>query len=265
MTSPGDVSNEFKCPVCYNLIIANVLQCSNGHLICSDCASQSKDHKWGLYKCPECRVEMPRFSRCLLAEKIRPTTEFPCDHQGCHAVFLGTEIAAHLRSCLFKLVQCPICPNVVVKSGVLLDHIFSTHELEGYCDSISIPVQKKMYGLSDGMETYLIFVRRLQYEPSANFLSAHIFLLPTAETANNLEKIEVRVHFNKSDESKVWLASQACYLKIWMSDEDTYDNTPNLRMRIDPQLKGRKRDYNSRDVLPCFAPGDLTLSLCALH
>ena len=57
----------YQCPVCLNLPICNIYQCSEGHLVCADCYNKMPAPT----KCPTCknRLSVPP-TRCRTAEQV---------------------------------------------------------------------------------------------------------------------------------------------------------------------------------------------------
>ena len=46
--SPPDLASFFECPVCFDYVLPPIIQCSAGHLVCSNCRPK-------LTCCPTCR------------------------------------------------------------------------------------------------------------------------------------------------------------------------------------------------------------------
>jgi hypothetical protein len=88
---------DFICTICLDLPLNQVMQCSNGHLICQECHQKVLGEA-----CPTCRVEGPR-ARSLVAERVVSTIKFACVSCGQY----------HKREAL----ECPICSTRTCQSN----------------------------------------------------------------------------------------------------------------------------------------------------
>ncbi|XP_020759235.2 E3 ubiquitin-protein ligase SIAH1-like [Odocoileus virginianus] len=102
--SSSDLASLFECPVCFDCALPPILQCPNGHLICSECRSR-------LTRCPTCR-ELLTPIRNLAMEKLAVSVLFPCKYAtfGCEITMPPTEKADHEEHCEFRPCCCP-CPG----------------------------------------------------------------------------------------------------------------------------------------------------------
>ncbi|XP_063704020.1 zinc finger TRAF-type-containing protein 1-B-like [Culicoides brevitarsis] len=58
------VAQLLECPICLDTVRRPIVQCINGHLLCSGCRNKTQ-------QCPVCRVSLEsNTSRCLVAEKL---------------------------------------------------------------------------------------------------------------------------------------------------------------------------------------------------
>lgn len=103
----NDLTSLFECPVCFDYVLPPIIQCQNGHLVCSSCRQK-------LTSCPTCRVPIATNIRNLPMEKLATTMMFPCKYSssGCLASFLYTDKLDHEDSCEYKPYSCP-CPGKV--------------------------------------------------------------------------------------------------------------------------------------------------------
>ena len=102
LTLPKEWADLFKCPVCYDYIIAPpILQCRKGHLVCSNCRLE-------LNRCPICRGPLEDI-RNLVMEKMASTIAFPCkfSSSGCRATILNTDKMQHEEDCQYRPYPCP--------------------------------------------------------------------------------------------------------------------------------------------------------------
>ncbi|GFG32334.1 hypothetical protein Cfor_02729 [Coptotermes formosanus] len=100
----ADVASLFECPVCFGYILPPILQCQNGHLVCSNCRPK-------LTRCPKCRGPLGNI-RNLAMEQTATTVMFPCKYStsGCAVSLLHTEKEEHEEACEFQPYSCP-CPG----------------------------------------------------------------------------------------------------------------------------------------------------------
>lgn len=99
------VKNNFTCPVCFELILLNIYNCSNSHIICNICYSK-------INKCPICRVNL--FYKNIVLEKIINTlisnSYFKCINNmyGCLYFTTNDLLNNHEKICEYKQIKCPI-------------------------------------------------------------------------------------------------------------------------------------------------------------
>ncbi|XP_075394524.1 E3 ubiquitin-protein ligase Siah1-like [Tenrec ecaudatus] len=116
----------FECPVCFDCVLPPILQCQNGHLVCSNCHPK-------LEFCPTCRVLL-RSIRNLALEKLASFVQFPCKYApwGCEKILAHTEKAEHQENCEFRLYSCPF-PGASCKwLGLMNDtmpHLMDKHKI----------------------------------------------------------------------------------------------------------------------------------------
>lgn len=69
--------DELKCPVCLEIVHGKVLQCLNGHILCSACAERIP--RGASYRCPICRASQSpeRLARNLVAEFLVSSLHWP--------------------------------------------------------------------------------------------------------------------------------------------------------------------------------------------
>ena len=108
LTLPKEWADLFKCPVCYDYIIAPpILQCRKGHLVCSNCRLE-------LNRCPICRGPLEDI-RNLVMEKMASTIASPCKFSsfGCRATILNTDKMQHEEDCQYRPYPCPYAYSTV--------------------------------------------------------------------------------------------------------------------------------------------------------
>jgi E3 ubiquitin-protein ligase SIAH1 len=94
------IINVLECPVCMDIMRAPILQCKNGHNICSVC-------KLKLRNCPTCRAEFIE-ARSLALEKLSQILRFPCANSkiGCTEKLPIHNIMKHNISCPYRIHKC---------------------------------------------------------------------------------------------------------------------------------------------------------------
>lgn len=101
----NDLTSLFECPVCFDYVLPPILQCQNGHLVCSSCRQK-------ITNCPTCRVSISYNIRNLQMEKLAPTLLFSCKYSsaGCTKSLPYNNKPEHEELCEFKPYVCP-CPG----------------------------------------------------------------------------------------------------------------------------------------------------------
>ena len=140
-----------SCTICLeaNSEIA-ILQCHNGHLICSVCAYQIRERK-----CPTCKDDLAccQSIRNRAAEDVLSLLPRRCSH--CESMFRDdTERKNHARVCVRRPVDCPFiergCPTRRVPFEEIKTHLRSRHG-DAIVESVSYEatfVQKTEVGSS---------------------------------------------------------------------------------------------------------------------
>lgn len=124
-TTNQELAALFECPVCFDYVLPPIMQCSSGHLVCSQCRPK-------LQVCPTCRGQAPSI-RNLAMERVAATVYFPCRYQsnGCLNALLHTDKIEHEEQCEFRPYSCP-CPGASCKwTGNLdevMDHLLTQHK-----------------------------------------------------------------------------------------------------------------------------------------
>ena len=100
---PEDIPNHFKCPICIEPYIHQVMQCKEGHLICESCWIQLPLPK----KCPSCRADLS-YIRNRAIEDLVAKLPIQCRWRGCSMVCAIEEMAEHQFKCKNKKLPCGI-------------------------------------------------------------------------------------------------------------------------------------------------------------
>ncbi|KAM7286556.1 E3 ubiquitin-protein ligase Siah1 [Ixodes scapularis] len=116
--STSALASLFECPVCFDYVLPPILQCQNGHLVCSSCRQK-------LTCCPTCRGPIGNI-RNLAMEKVANSVFFPCKYSstGCPALLSHSEKPEHEETCEFRPYVCP-CPGASCKWQGSLDQVMA--------------------------------------------------------------------------------------------------------------------------------------------
>ncbi|KAG1334228.1 E3 ubiquitin-protein ligase SINAT2 [Cocos nucifera] len=126
--STKGVLDLFQCPVCSCSMYPPILQCPNGHTLCSKCKSRVNN------RCPSCHHEINNI-RCLALEKIAQSLDFPCSYQsqGCHEIFPYQDRLRHEHQCKFRPYNCPYAGSECSVTGdisTLMLHLTNDHKVD---------------------------------------------------------------------------------------------------------------------------------------
>jgi E3 ubiquitin-protein ligase SIAH1 len=121
----GGVARLFICPMCCDYFLPPILQCYEGHLICSNCLPKAT-------RCAICREPLRKI-RNLAMEQFASIVMFPCKYStsGCAVSLLHTERREHEESCEFwpysSLCQ-GACRKWQGSSEEVVPHLTMSHE-----------------------------------------------------------------------------------------------------------------------------------------
>ena len=105
-----------------------LLQCHNGHTLCSACKTRVHN------RCPTCRQELGEI-RCLALEKIAESLELPCKYSsfGCLEISPYYSKLKHEAICNFRPFSCPYAGyecSVVGDIPFLVSHLRDDHKVD---------------------------------------------------------------------------------------------------------------------------------------
>jgi len=101
------MAESLTCPVCFDLIIPPIYQCTEGHLLCSDCLEKLEASTDRL--CPTCRSKLPeKRIRNLTGDHLAKLIPYPCPnrHFGCEVEVKLDQREEHLKNCQCMAVPC---------------------------------------------------------------------------------------------------------------------------------------------------------------
>lgn len=112
-----------RCMIDSLQLTLSILQCKNGHPLCSACKSKVGN------QCPTCRQELGDI-RCLVLEKVAEKFKHSCKYQssGCPEVLPYSIKSKHEEQCSFRPFNCPYprC-SVVGNISFLVAHLKDSH------------------------------------------------------------------------------------------------------------------------------------------
>lgn len=128
MSSLCGLNDLLECPVCTNSMRPPILQCPNGHTICSSCKHRVENH------CPTCRQELGNI-RCLALEKVAEQLQLPCKYQstGCTEIHPYKSKLKHEELCRFRPYSCPYAGSECLIAGdvpFLVSHLINDHKVD---------------------------------------------------------------------------------------------------------------------------------------
>ena len=92
--------NEFlTCPICYDNITSNILQCKNGHVFCETCTKK-------MDACGFCKY--PISTRNLILEQLLSKHNVSCSHHNCSFICKHELIKNHEKTCEYRPHICPM-------------------------------------------------------------------------------------------------------------------------------------------------------------
>lgn len=99
--SEDSMLSLFECPVCSDSVLPPIVQCRNGHLVCSSCREN-------VDTCPVCREQLDDI-RNLALERIAEKVKFPCKFvtSGCTFMLSAADKLRHQAICRFRSFRCP--------------------------------------------------------------------------------------------------------------------------------------------------------------
>lgn len=102
---------DLECHICCLHMRPPFVQCTAGHLVCSDCLPAIA--KIG-NKCPECRADLGTRAVSLVALRIAESMSASCSHDGCEFAGAYLDVAEHERACPLSAAVCPLAdPRLV--------------------------------------------------------------------------------------------------------------------------------------------------------
>ncbi|XP_037527736.1 E3 ubiquitin-protein ligase Siah1 [Rhipicephalus sanguineus] len=138
----------FECPVCSDSVLPPVVQCSNGHVVCSICRET-------VDTCPLCREQFGCI-RNLTLEKIAEKVKFPCKFKsaGCTLTLLAADKLWHQSVCLFRSIKCPHPGGECEWQGTadeIKQHLVSSHPFVMTCEGQEMMLCGQAYGAEDAI------------------------------------------------------------------------------------------------------------------
>ncbi|XP_055249474.1 E3 ubiquitin-protein ligase SIAH1-like [Moschus berezovskii] len=210
--SNSDLASLFECPVCFNYVLPPILQCQNGHLVCSDCRPK-------LTRCPTCRGPLTSI-RNLAMEKVANSVLFPCKYAsaGCEITMPPTGKADHEEYCEFRPCCCP-CPGASCgwqgSTDAVLPHLMQHYDesiitLQGEV-VVFLAVNINHPGTLDWVMIqscfgfhFILFLEKLESYDGHQKFFAVVQLIGTREQAENFT---YRLELNGNRRRLIWEAT----------------------------------------------------------
>ena len=163
---PREVSTKslleaLECPVCHETILPPIIQCFEGHLICSGCVDNLSESE-----CPQCCGPLARNPyaavRNRALERIVGPLAIPCRYQGrgCETTPAYDCAEKHAAACNYRDMKCPEC-DWWGCFRELPGHFESKHCLLGESKPIVLPCRSTLpiaHSLGKGYATSRIFI-----------------------------------------------------------------------------------------------------------
>ncbi|XP_023228940.1 E3 ubiquitin-protein ligase Siah1-like [Centruroides sculpturatus] len=113
-----------KCPICHDYMSPPIHQCTEGHLVCSNC------WKW-VRRCPTCRRILGDYQNATL-EKLAEAISLPCRfaENGCQERHILKDRRIHEKNCKYKTCSCPSLDTSCYWEGTypqILPHVAEKH------------------------------------------------------------------------------------------------------------------------------------------
>lgn len=93
--SDEELPEDFVCPICFELLVGQVFQCVNGHVICEKCVKS-------VLSCPQCRIEYNGAPiRVRVLENMLDRMSFNCKYKkkGCTQMLKRADLFTHNETC----------------------------------------------------------------------------------------------------------------------------------------------------------------------
>ena len=119
-----DINDFINCVVCNEVILPPILQCSKGHLICSDCKKHCSN-------CPQCRCRL-NTSRNFIFEKLIEDMKFKCKYLDCNEMIEYNNLKEHHLNCKNKPYTCykSNCGFETNDKKVLIQHLIEKNKVK---------------------------------------------------------------------------------------------------------------------------------------
>ncbi|KAL1442916.1 hypothetical protein MTO96_030559 [Rhipicephalus appendiculatus] len=122
--SISELAVLFECPVCKDYALPPILQCKNGHHLCTTCRKR-------VSRCPLCRESVGRY-RNLALDSLAEKMLFQCKYRlnGCTAALRMVAKQRHEMTCEYGPSRCVLGWETCKWTGPLehlVDHILHSH------------------------------------------------------------------------------------------------------------------------------------------
>lgn len=117
---------KLECPLCLEIMLPPIQQCTNGHSICSNCYDQLTPLP---KKCSYCSANMTTPVRNRSLEDMASSFIAPCRYSdsGCTEEVMYSDLSYHVQSCEHRPIECLNCGEMCTNWDNLLQHLKEKH------------------------------------------------------------------------------------------------------------------------------------------
>lgn len=152
------IMNGLECPVCFEYMVNEIVQCMNGHSICKKCR-----HTLWKSECPICK-QLFGNTRNYALENVASNLSYPCKNQGCIEELNAADINNHTKICPFGVQPCMLNSTGCGWTGKMSQikkHIENTHR--NYIENWYSCGSKYVYVKFLNEETFIIFCECINF------------------------------------------------------------------------------------------------------
>lgn len=235
-----NLEDNFKCPVCRLYFFGKIMTCLNGHSICELCYHLSNR------SCSQCRnkrlmrnYSLPQIMSCFNLEKNCP---YLCSNKFTSLNSQTLDESHHLKICLIREFQCPICFNYTFRIPANYDdlkkHFLETHKIALFPTDLFI----RDYDISWGHNQQLYFYEHFFPQGQDNQIMSRIAFLIDVSSIRGSISWEFTVKI-------IELSSNQLFSKFTLEIGDPDKRTLKIQDRIislsDFSIENYKKDIDN--------------------
>ncbi|KAL1429251.1 hypothetical protein MTO96_016466 [Rhipicephalus appendiculatus] len=211
----SELLNMFECPVCRHSMMPPIVQCVNGHLLCSPCRKK-------IDVCPLCRSAISNV-RALAIEKVAEKFPYPCQnaYYGCTAKTILRDKPDHEKTCDFRPCACVFMEQYCGWIGLPKDML--AHIREAHKSVATFSGKKIAFVVNDSNTPWCNDVRTVQScfghhfvtvlareQPGSNLIHA---LLQNLGTPKEAEQFTYHLKIRGNDRTLKWTCRPSSVLE----------------------------------------------------